>query len=77
MLYEYCLKFKIDLPKVRSFDFSVITPDFYDINAVAALYEAGVVSSNDTQSFRLIDIIKFDEAKEIIDNLAVIRNNAG
>ncbi|MBQ6677580.1 MAG: S-layer homology domain-containing protein [Clostridia bacterium] len=77
LLYEYCLKFKIELPKVRSFDFSVITPDFYDINAVAALYEAGVVSSNDTQSFRLIDIIKFDEAKEIIDNLAVIRNNAG
>ena len=73
LLYDYCNKTKLDLPEVRSFSFTLITPGGYDLDAVRALYEAGVVSSSGSLIFDLGEVIKLDEAMEIIGALAELK----
>ncbi len=74
VLFRYCRRSGIKLPKVRDYPgFDDVDEVYYDLDSVAALYEAGVVDAKGEGFFGIDDVVRYDEAVSTVERLAAVR----
>ena len=74
LLFNYCRRVGLELPKVRDYPgFEDVIEDYYNVDAVTALYEAGVVSEKGYGEFGINEIVYYEDAIEVIKRLAELK----
>ena len=74
LVYGYCERFGVKLPKTRDFPgFDDLDGTEYDLRGAIALYEAGILSGRDEKTFGIRDIVRYEDAVAVVRRLAELR----